>query len=322
VCCAKTAKSSSRSRCIERMSQANLNRRIAQALQKLAGRELDPGRATRVFNEYDVSRGYGAYHAHCRAAFGASDKADDCALLRKGFEHLDVLSAQQAAAIANHLQSQHELSRIKHDSRDLQGWTVVDAEFVEATLRSLFSPAVHERVTGYFGSEYLVHWVSFTLTPQAVQQKSVSFNWHCDKGPSQHLKLIVYLNATDSHGGNTEFVELEQTQRATESGYPFGWSRARSNDLGQISRLIGEELRSESLKMAAGNGVLFQPARVMHRGVSPSKGERLAITLCLLPSPVPWQVAWTHGLASNLATDANWHAHADQLLARLSQNTP
>ena len=73
--------------------------------------------------------------------------------------------------------------------------------------------------------------------------------------------------------------------------------------------------------MSAGQGVLFQPATVLHRGVSPSRGPRYVLTLCLLPSPVPWQEALRRGAIVDLADDEKWPAHANELLSALGIET-
>src|SRR5690606_18506976 len=96
---------------------------------------------------------------------------------------------------------------------------------------------VDAAIAGYFGSEYLVHWIAMSLTRAAKEQESVSFRWHCDKGPSAHLKLIVYLNPTIVHGGNTEFMDRDDTLAVARQGYLFGWSKTRTGDVHHLSRL-------------------------------------------------------------------------------------
>ena len=45
--------------------------------------------------------------------------------------------------------------------------------------------------------------------------------WHCDGGPSKHLKIIIYLNGHEEHGSNTAFYDKETTQKLKELGYIF-----------------------------------------------------------------------------------------------------
>ena len=64
--------------------------------------------------------------------------------------------------------------------------------------------------------------------------------------------------------------------------------------------------------------MLFQPARVLHSGITPRHGPRYVLALCLLPSPVPWRTALARGAQIDLRTDPIWHAHAGQLEKRLA----
>ena len=79
-------------------------------------------------------------------------------------------------------------------------------------LDAVLTPEVDAMLTGFFASEYLVYWISVTVTPPDPERQTVSFRWHCDKGPAAHLKLLVYLNGTPEHGGNTEFIDLADTE--------------------------------------------------------------------------------------------------------------
>ena len=156
-------------------------------------------------------------------------------------------------------------------------------------------------------------WMIVTATGAAAADEIVSFKWHCDRGPSQHLKLIVYLNPSREHGGNTEFVPLPDSRRIGEKGYVFGSTRKRTNSVRRLSRLAGKPVETVMEPIPAGGGVLFQPANVVHRGVAPDRGTRYAVTLCLLPSPVPWREALEKGLLYDLNADEKWPAHASEL---------
>ncbi len=293
----------------------HLHPNLINLLSRVYKRELDPRRAARVYREYDLDRGYGPYHEHCRARFERAANVEAALpLVTRGFEYLPVLSEADAGATLERLEAEHEIAYLKKDTRNLEGFHVDDPDFIADTLTAVLTPSVDQRLAGFFQSEYLVHWVTFSMTPRAPRQASVSFRWHCDRGPRAHLKLIVYLNSTEAHGGNTEFIDLDDTARVAERGYLFGWTETRTGDVDHLSRIAGAPIRAHARPMAAGDGVVFQPASVLHRGLSPALGPRYVITLCLLPSPVPWRTALERGAMSDLARDPKWHRHADQLL--------
>jgi len=281
--------------------------------------ELDAGRAQRVYRDYDSDRRYGEYHAHCQARFKRElEPEPGTALQRQGFEYFTPLNEVEAGHRCRELLKNHSSRLIKKDSKHLEGFHVEDMAWVEAFLSRVLDGSLDQRIVEYFKSEYLLHWLTFSVTRQAREQDSVSFRWHCDKGPSTHLKLIVYLNPTAEHGGNTEFIDLEGSEAVARRGYLFGWSKTRTSDIRRLSRIAGCELTKHGSPLQAGQAVLFQPARVLHRGLSPDRGDRLVMTLCILPSPVHWKLALQRGALSDLAVDEKWHKDAMGILDKIN----
>ena len=288
---------------------------LLKLVNRIYKRERDPRRAQSVWDEFDRNRHYAEYLARCRARYRrAPAPVGDADLQQRGFTRLRALDAAAAAACIRELESR-EPQLLKKDSSDLEGFRIADRQWLETLLGRVLQGPVDTAIAAFFGSEYLVHWVAFSLTRKAPQQASVSFKWHCDKGPSAHLKLIIYLNDTNAHGGNTEFMDLPDTMAVAQRGYLFGWSKTRTGDVAQLSRLAGRTLATHLHAHAAGEAVLFQPGRVLHRGISPTRGDRLTATLCLLPSPVHWQPAFQCGTLSDLAVDEKWHDDALAFLA-------
>ncbi len=279
--------------------------------------ELDAGRAQRVYRDYDIGRRYGEYHEYCQARFKReAEAAPGTDLQQQGFEYFTALKEQEAVRRCEELHG-YSSGLIKKDSKHLEGFQSADKSWVEELLGMVLTGPVDQRILEYFKSEYLLHWVTFSVTRQAREQKSVSFRWHCDKGPSAHLKLIVYLNPTGEHGGNTEFINLEDSKAVARHGYLFGWSKSRTSDIQRLSRIAGRELTSHASPLRAGQAVLFQPAQVLHRGFSPDRGDRLVLTLCILPSPVHWKLALQSGVLFDLAVDEKWHEDAMSILDKL-----
>jgi hypothetical protein len=286
-------------------------------LRKVFKPWLDPGRAERVYREFDEERGFRAYHELCRAAFTREPKAPTAPINETGFEYLEVMSQARADDLLRRATATAPVTYLKKDTRDLEGFRVRDPRLVEEILSAALPEVVDDRAVRFFGSEYLVYWFTLARTAPAAEQESVSFRWHCDKGPRGHLKLLVYLNASDEHGGNTALLDLAGTARVAGTGYPFGPAARRSGDLAVLSRLAGSELRECRRALRAGDGLLFQPASVLHRGISPQRGPRVVLTLCLLPSPIHWREAFRRGAMSDLAEDDKWPGHASELLQSL-----
>jgi hypothetical protein len=279
-------------------------------------RERDPHRAEAIWREFDEDRQYAKYLRHCQSTWRRHPlPAADDALGQRGFTYLAAMPAARATALTTDLADRHSLQLLKKDSKDLEGFRVADPQWLRDLLGGVLQGTVDSTISAFFRSEYLVHWVALSLTRPAPEQASVSFRWHCDKGPSSHLKLIVYLNPTAVHGGNTEFIDLADSMAVARRGYLFGWSKTRTSDVAHLSRVAGRPVTPHMQPMAAGDAVLFQPSRVLHRGVSPTRAPRLTATLCLLPSPVHWERALECETLSDLAVDEKWHEDAMDFLA-------
>lgn len=292
-------------------------------LNRILRLDFNPKKTERIYREFDITRGYSHYHDLCKDKFTRKEHIDsDNPLNKDGFQYLNVISPNKAQELIDEIDSTHYLSYIKKDTKDLLGYRITDPILIKNVLSLVLRDDVDKSITNYFESEYLAHWFIFTVTPQAEQQKSVSFRWHCDRGPTKHLKLIVYLNPTAAHGGNTEFISLADTKDIGRKGYVFGWTKARSSDINYLSKIAGREIISHKKDMNAGEGVIFQPSTVLHRGVSPPLGTRYVLTLCLLPSPVHWSDALKHNTMSDLAINEGWHQNADELLQGLNENKP
>ena len=275
---------------------------------------LDPRRAERVYREFDETRGFSSYLELCRRAFCRPGAVPPAASLQtRGFAHLDVLEPDSARDFLQAVRSRCPVGMVKQGRRRLDGFLIDDPGLRDSILSAVLAGGVDRQLIGFFGSEYLVQWMHATATPPEPEAASVSFRWHCDRGPRMHLKLIVYLNATAEHGGNTEFITASDTAAVAARGYVFGRVRARTGHVDDLSAVAGRPISTHLQDLPAGGGVLFQPAVVLHRGITPDRGTRYALTLCLLPSPLPWHEALALGTLLDLSVDDKWPHHAREL---------
>jgi len=281
--------------------------------------DADPGRAARVYREFDEQRGFGRYQDLCRARLTRAVSDAESDLKRAGVQYHDVMSPDEAAELLEDLTANRSVANVKKGNQSLEGYPFEDHPSRQAVLASLLTPEIDRLLVDFFESEYLVHWALLSRTSVAEDQGVVSFKWHCDKGPARHLKLLCYLNGSEEHGGNTEFIDRESSKRVAQKGYLFGRVAKRTSEISALSDLAGTPLRSVLEPIAAGQAVIFSPSTVLHRGVSPTRAPRYVLTLCLLPSPLPWRQAFERGVICNLAEQEKWPNHADELLRGLGE---
>jgi hypothetical protein len=162
------------------------------------------------------------------------------------------------------------------------------SNLMTSLLPLILTDEIDSLLCSYFRSEYTMFWYSYLQTDKTVD--SVSNLWHCDGAPQNYVKILIYLNKYEDHLGNTKFMEKTSTQQLKDVGYIYGNVDARTNDLSGLAKaknLNLDEVMYEAIE--AGDGLLFNPTLIAHRGKIPVTGTRHVLQLCFLPSPYHWQ---------------------------------
>jgi hypothetical protein len=275
-------------------------------------------RVEREYDKHDREAGYAEYHAFCRSRFGRELGDSTTPLVTEGRERLRLMSAAEATALRERVERDSVSERMKEKSPHLAVHAIDDEAFVREILERILTPEVDARAARFFGSEYFVYWTMVSRASPVPEMGFNSFRWHCDKGPRAHLKLIAYLNANANHGGGTECLDLEATRGLAREGYVFAPVKTRVSDIGGPAVRAGVEYAPWFPDLEAGEGVVFQPSKVLHRGVVPETGARVAVTLCLLPSPIPWREALDRGVRISVEEDDKWSPDASEFRSALS----
>ncbi len=268
--------------------------------------------------EYDKERGYEHYHQYCQSIFPPTNKSEsETALNRLGVQHLSILNEQLSKSTLHVFEQQAKRNTQKENIDYSEILVHEDQEFLHDLFKKIFTPSFDTILTHHLGSEYCIYWHTILCAmPSPIARRS--FLWHCDKGPSSHVKLLVYLNGTDEHGGNTMFLDRPTTSAFTKTGYLFGPVNARQADLAMLAQQHSIDYHPQEWAMQPGDGILFEPSQVLHCGILPTKGPRYVMAFCLLPSPIPWDEALTRTNWKSLAKNYTWHDNADDIRQTLS----
>jgi len=280
--------------------------------------KLDPRWLERVRRRYEVYAGYSDYHAFCRSRFTRAPLPGPAPIVEKGRELLRVLDAAAVREIQRDVETRFRCQPTVAKSPHLLRFDIDDEPFSRDLLERVVTREVDEQAARFFGSEYFVYWFTITRAMPIPELGYNSFRWHCDRGPVGHLKLLLYLNGHEEHGGGTELLDLETTRGLQASGYVDAPVKTRVGDLAPLAKRFGVAYAPWSPEMQAGEGILFQPASVLHRGSLPTLGPRDVITVCLLPSPIPWRDAYDRGSHRGMQGDDKWHANAAELSEALA----
>lgn len=274
--------------------------------------DLDPSRAKATYALYDETRGYAKYTRQCQDAFRGNRHSKPSLLEQQGIEHLTILEEKNADDFLSQLPSVTQKAYSKPEMDYSEFLQIRDQGFLLQWFQKIFSTELTNKIRDYFGSEFLIYWHAF-LKAQPADQPTRSFLWHCDKGPSSHLKILLYLNDFQEHQGNTIFLDRATTDKFAKIGYVFGPVKKRIEDLGELAKQNGMTFQAHSWEMQAGQGIIFEPAQVLHRGWLPSTGHRYVLVFCLLPSPMHWQVMFDRTNGEGFSSGYTWHEDAQKL---------
>jgi len=237
-----------------------------------------------MIQQFDVARGYQLHHLKCIQQAPRISQAPLDDLGRQGFDVRSILEPKFADGLAD---------RVKAAGRNVYPGDMEKAE-VEGILNAIFSPSVHAMVNRYFLTEFAVIFFGLLHTKPLTEQEdpntpSVSFGWHCDGGPMKHLKMLIYLNSNNEHDGATDYLDSSATALFKKVGYVFCPIHLRLQDLSGLAAQHRVPYDPQRLRPDRGEGITFEPAGVLHKGVYPTRGVRCVLQVGLIPWPVSWQ---------------------------------
>lgn len=271
--------------------------------------------------EWDASMATGGlfdqWHAACRERHGGGiADAADTDLMRLGFEKMAFLDGETAEKLRNRIDLIADIpGRLIESGNGQDKVNESSDKHLFSLLGKVFHPEAERRITHYFGCDFFVHWYLLSRTHPSPAP-NVSFLWHRDWGPETFLNMMIYLNGTGEHGGGTQFLDMQTTKKLAAAGYDYPPVSERLSDLSELAEKAGAEYNPAGLSLAPGEGFIFQPTKVLHRGILPTQGTRYVLFLNLMPSCCPWREGfrrWTMNYMESVAS--NWSPNHFAVLA-------
>ncbi len=278
-----------------------------------------PARVWKTVERFDERAGFREYTARCRAACVNPVVATHAPFLEKGFERLDVFSARKAASLLARIKRHMDKIEYRRGEDHKALLRIDDDAFFDEILATLFDQRLDACLREYFGSEYVPYMYGVECAPVSTSRKR-SFLWHCDKGPSRWCKVLIYFTGSRETGGDSYFVDRETSDAIARTGYTFCSTTARLGDLGALAEKNAIAFRPQAAGLRAGQALLFEPSRILHKGEVPTKAPRYMMQLWILPSPVNWREGLDRLRRANLpeAADFAFPSHASRLWDALS----
>jgi len=163
-------------------------------------------------------------------------------------------------------------------------------EVLKSFIAHFMTDEVDEHIRSYFNSEYCIMWWAVYKIEKHNEDEFYYTKWHCDGGPTRHLKMITYLNGYDEHGSETAILDHKTSTELKKVGYIFNNVAKRSIDIKPLCDHFNIDFSPEFFKANAGDTLIFNPNQLAHRATPPMEGKtRYALTFCIVPSEVSWK---------------------------------
>ena len=242
----------------------------------------------RLHAQFEIKQGYGKLVDRAKACSPYGGMAPTSAVNDRGVDLVRSLSPEAAAAFAAQVFDTDGACRFRS----------LPTETVVALLASVLAGPTHDAIISALGTHYAVVFAggdtALPMTSATTDNQKLSFKWHTDQGPACHLKLLLYLDGPEAHDGGTMFLERPYSNLLRHSGYFYCSIVKRLDDLTPLAEALGiGPLQERRLSPEAGEGALFEPTNILHKGVAPTFGRRRIFTIGLVPWITPWQQAFT-----------------------------
>lgn len=245
---------------------------------------FDPYSAEALTYRYDIELGYKRHHIACmdkaqRTGLGPLDP-----LSRHGFSKLPVLSKETSANL---------VERFRQAGGAL-GPKDLGQDGIGRVFEEMFSGPLDQGIRRFLNCLYGVLFVDFSVSRPMTEDglaspEGQSYNWHCDVAPTPYVKLLVYLTGRDEHDGATEFLDMATTAQFRRAGYVFCPKTQRLKDLSDLAQAHGIDFAPARLLPEQGEAAVFSPGQVLHKGIPPTHGERVLMSVGVIPAPTDWR---------------------------------
>ena len=233
---------------------------------------LNVEKQIKIERKYDLDKNCIEYHMEAQRAFRRKVFVQN---ELNGFKSIQNIVAPEKALLWKKLINSNCPCLKEHD-------------FKVSVLHDIINDEVDAEIAAHFMSEYTPIWMKFYKNDVDAELPPAA-GWHIDSGPSKHLKLLLYLSDTKKINGGTSYLSKLQTQQFKNIGYVYCDFENRLESLVELANKFDITYSPVQPPMSVGDGVLFEPFRVMHRANWPTKGPRYMIQICFVPSVENWK---------------------------------
>ena len=268
---------------------------LTRTVLSTGGREfsLYPGAHDYTVESYEHMLGYALSHVFFQRGYRGEVPELNADLRDKSYLKDQVLTPERAAHYVDLIEAELR-SAPSNDFVTCTKQFNSNPQLARELLEDCLNEQLDEQLRAFFKSYYMPISIGATRTLPAenvdcLGVPEMSYKWHCDAAPKNYLKILLYLNDADQHGGGTAFLDASTTRKLADIGYVHGDNRARQTDLSPLTSMYDIPCEPLNVYPKSGEGVLFQPVKVLHKGLIPTLGPRYTVQIGFVPIHAPWQ---------------------------------
>jgi hypothetical protein len=161
----------------------------------------------------------------------------------------------------------------------------LESQMLDDCQKMLFIDDLDTSLKNYFNSHYTVFYSTFDKVDSSAVNHNLNTFWHCDGGVSGTLKLFVYLNSVNEHGGNTLIIDKPRTDMLRAHGHLPLEQKMRKLVVTQVLQQLCLSTELIAYPLNAGDVLLFDPVQLAHKCLAPT-ADKIRYTLCYTIVPV------------------------------------
>lgn len=237
---------------------------------------LRPGMEKTLSIEYDEIQNYNLLHKISKELTNLKENFESKMDIKRNCAFYESLSKEESDNLLNYVNDNPEL---------LFNNNIINI------IEKIITPEMDLEIKNFFKSNYAILWYSSHSVNTNDISENCSAKWHCDGGPSSHLKVITYLNDHSEHKSSTLIMDIESTEKLKEVGYIYSDVRDRILDISDLLEYYNIEDTTYQHKFKKGESILFSPTQTAHRADPPKDHgvNRTTFNLCIIPSPMDWK---------------------------------
>ena len=269
------------------LSYLELTRRVLSA----GGRDfsLFPGAHDYTVEIYEHMLGYALSHVLFQRSYRGEVPDLNAELRDNSYMKAQVLTPERAAHYVDLIKAELESGPSNNFITCTKQFNS-NPQLARELLKDCLTEQLDEQLRAFFKSYYMPISIGVCrVLPKENWEQAISYRWHCDAAPKNYLKVLLYLNDVTEHGGGTAFLDAATTREFADIGYVHGNLNERHTDLSPLSSMYDIPYEPCNVYPKSGEGVLFQPVKVLHKGLIPTLGPRYTVQIGFVPIHAPWQ---------------------------------